>query len=293
MTAQGKLRAIDIRLLDDLFGMRDGYVLDFSNRTFSEFFDDEIGINIDDPGYYAEGTSKAKRLRYFLRKSDNKLVVQTLIALWQYRETNRRRAGGEETILNAEDEFYQIIERLGGKRPRTKEKPVAQHGNVISDKTLILRLSANLLEVSALEPQARGYAFEQFLKELFDASGLDPRGSFRVRGEQIDGSFLLDSELYLLEAKWTNIKTDAATLLAFNAKVEGKAAWSRGLFVSNSGFTEDGLFAFGRGKRVVCMDGLDLYEILNNGLSFAEVLSKKVRLAAETGYPFIPVRDIN
>src|SRR5437899_5185373 len=45
------------------------------------------------------------------------------------------------------------------------------------------------------------------------------------------------------------------------AEIEQKAAWTRGLFVSNSGFSEDGLVAFGRGKRIICMGGLDLYEI--------------------------------
>jgi restriction endonuclease Mrr len=70
--------------------------------------------------------------------------------------------------------------------------------------------------------------------------------------------------------------TGAADLHAFHGKVEEKAAWTRGLFISQSGFTDDGLHAFGRGKRVVCMDGLDLYE----------------RRAAETGRPFIRVRDL-
>lgn len=35
---------------------------------------------------------------------------------------------------------------------------------------------------------------------------------------------------------------------------------TRGPFVSTSGFTDDGLEAFGSGKRVVCMDGLDDHE---------------------------------
>lgn len=30
----------DMRLVDQVFGMESGYVLDFSNRTFSEFFED-------------------------------------------------------------------------------------------------------------------------------------------------------------------------------------------------------------------------------------------------------------
>ena len=45
-----KIRAIDLRLIDDLFEMGGGYVLDFSNRTFAEFFADELGIDIDRPG---------------------------------------------------------------------------------------------------------------------------------------------------------------------------------------------------------------------------------------------------
>ncbi|WP_344397173.1 hypothetical protein, partial [Streptomyces asiaticus] len=29
-----------------------------------------------------------------------------------------------------------------------------------------------------------------------------PKGAFRLKGEQIDGSFLLNNETYLVEAKW-------------------------------------------------------------------------------------------
>lgn len=118
------------------------------------------------------------------------------------------------------------------------------------------------------------------------------RASFRLIGEQIDGSFELDGETYLLEAKWTNLPVNAADLRSFNAKVQDKAAWSRGLFVSNSGFTEDGLHAFGRGKSVVCMDGLDLSEMLMRKIGFMSVLSKKIRRAAETGKPFVRLRDL-
>ena len=33
-----KLKTTDLRLLDEIFEMQGGYVLDFSNQTFSEFF---------------------------------------------------------------------------------------------------------------------------------------------------------------------------------------------------------------------------------------------------------------
>ena len=83
------------------------------------------------------------------------------------------------------------------------------------------------------------------------------------------------------------------TLRAFNAKVEDKASWSRGLIISHSGFTADGLRAFGRGKSVVCMDGLDLYEVLSRRLDLVEIIGLKVRRAAETGVAFVPVRELN
>lgn len=40
------------------------------------------------------------------------------------------------------------------------------------------------------------------------------------------------------------------------------------------------------------MDGLDLYEMLDKNLSFADVMTKKVRRAAESGNPFVRVRDL-
>ena len=65
------------------------------------------------------------------------------------------------------------------------------------------------------------------LKALFDASGLGARAAFRLIGEQIDGSFQLSGETYLLEAKWTDLRMGAADLRSFNAKLEDKAAWTR------------------------------------------------------------------
>ena len=55
---------IDKQLLEDAFGMQTGYVLDFSDASFKKFFED-FGINIDDPKYFVNGTSKANRLRTF------------------------------------------------------------------------------------------------------------------------------------------------------------------------------------------------------------------------------------
>lgn len=276
--------------LDDIFEMGGGYVLNFKDRTFAQFFADELNIDIDDPVYAKNGTSKGRRLRCFLQTVDKPTVVRTLNALWEYREALRQRSNQADEIANSHGRLLSLINRLEG-RPensiRTREAPLPSY-----DRPTLVQLKTELVSLSNLEPQARGYAFEKFLKQLFDAYGLAAQEPFRLRGEQIDGSFQLANEIYLVEAKWQSQPTGVAELHTFHGKIEQKAAWTRGLFVSNSGFTDDGLSAFGRGKRVICMDGYDLYETLNREIPLNHVLDCKVRRAAETGAPFIRVRDL-
>ncbi|MBA1140680.1 hypothetical protein H0241_10480 [Mesorhizobium sp. CCANP35] len=115
------------------------------------------------------------------------------------------------------------------------------------------------------------------------------RDPFRNRGEQIDGSFELANEVYLLEAKWLNAPVSVGDLHTFHGKIEQKAAWARGLFISYSGFSEDGL---GRGKRIVCMDGFDLGEAFRRQIPVSSVIEQKARRAAETGSCFVSVRNL-
>ena len=45
------IRAVDMLFLDDVFEMGGGYVLNFSDRTFAQFFAEELNLDIDDPAY--------------------------------------------------------------------------------------------------------------------------------------------------------------------------------------------------------------------------------------------------
>ena len=285
------IRTIDMPLLDDLFEMHDGYVLNFKDRTFAQFFAEELNVDINDSTYLKNGTSKGKRLKCFLQAVDKTSVVKTLYALWEYREILRKRAGKAEEVANAHGQLLTLIARVEGKQAtpasQGSPKPVPAF-----DKPKLNELREKLLALSSLPPQQRGYAFEAFLKQLFDAYGLEAHDPFRLRGEQIDGSFQLASETYLVEAKWQGQQTGVADLHIFHGKIEQKAAWTRGLFISNSGFTTEGLTAFGRGKRVICMNGSDLYETLHREFPLNKVLDQKVRRAAETGFPFVSVRDL-
>lgn len=283
------IRTTEMLFLDDVFEMGGGYVLNFSDPTFSRFFKDELGVDIDDARYRTNGHSKAKRFRTFVQVADKHTVANTLEALWEYREVVRKRAARAETIENAHDQLLRLCQRIRG---TVSARPTPDTAQTQPNEATLTALRSDLMTLSSLDPQPRGYAFERFLKTLFDVYALEARDAFRLRGEQIDGSFQLSNETYLLEAKWQNLRCGVEELHAFHGKLEQKATWARGLFVSNSGFTDEGLDAFGRGKRVICMDGLDLYEALNRNLPLSDVLYRKVRHAAETGLPFVRVRDL-
>lgn len=72
------LSVADKHYLESALRMSDGYVLSFSDSTFTDFFS-ILGININDPKYLADGTSKAKRLRTFWQLEDNEIVGRTII----------------------------------------------------------------------------------------------------------------------------------------------------------------------------------------------------------------------
>lgn len=63
-----------------------------------EFFEEELSINIEDEAYLEDGTSKAKRLRCFIKKTDRDTVPKVITRLWEYRKTI---PGG---VITAQDE---------------------------------------------------------------------------------------------------------------------------------------------------------------------------------------------
>ncbi len=272
------------RLLDFVRGP--GYVLDFSDRTFAEFFASELDIDIEDQRFCVDGGSKGRRLRAFLVSTDDGTALLALQALWDRRSSYLESAGVGDPVAGAAGRFKTLVARLGGGGSVDPPPPPREVPGMA--ETLL----AELLRVRDMEAHARGYAFEAFLRRCFDSAGLDAREPFRNTGEQIDGSFQLGHETYLLEAKWTKAAIGNRDLHAFHGKLEAKAAWARGLFVSFGGFTPEGLVSFGTGKRVVCMSGRDIHEALRRGIPIRVVLDSKVRRAAETGQPFVAVEEL-
>lgn len=159
--------------------------------------------------------------------------------------------------------------------------------------TLPLLLNG-LLNLEKLAPQKRGYAFEKFLTTLFNAFGMQARSPFRLVGEQIDGSIEFEGNTHLIEAKWQNALVGNTELLALHGKVGGKATWSRGIFISYSGFSQEGLEAFSKGRptNLIAVTGQDLYFILEGGMTLDQMIHLKARLAAEEGRAYVPVQEL-
>ena len=137
----------------------------------------------------------------------------------------------------------------------------------------------------AMDRQKAGLQFEQVLNGTFGLFALEPRLAYRVTGEQIDGSIKLDSEIYLLEAKWEASRMSEADLLVFRGKVEGKSSATRGIFIAANGFTDVAMRAIPQGKQAnfFLMDGFDLSQVLHGHIPLDVMLREKQRRLAEEG----------
>ena len=248
-----------------------------------------LGIDIDDPTYAENGRSKGNRLRIFLRKVEDGTAKRVLQALWEHRVALLTRTGQVDPVFNAEARFLSIVRRLSN--GSSSESSAHLVPPPALDLQLLDELRTELLRIRDLTPQSRGYAFEKFLTRIFEVGGMAPREPFRNRGEQIDGSFLLNGETYLVKAKWRGARTNAQDLNAFHGKLEGKAVWARGLFVSFNGFSAAALDAF-HGRRMILMSGKDIHDSLARRIPLVSVLQDKVRVACETGHLFVTVETL-
>lgn len=142
--------------------------------------------------------------------------------------------------------------------------------------------------------QQAGLDLERLLNEMFHLFGMAPRAPFRLIGEQIDGSFDLDNETYLIEAKWEHQRTQMPQLLVFHEKIQSKSGFTRGVFFTMSSLTDGAQDGFTRGRqpRLFVVDGYDLTTVFEGQIPLDELLRKKQRRLAEEGLIFVSVRDL-
>lgn len=294
-----RLRPIELKLINDLFGMDSGWVLDFSNKTFADFFQGEVEIDIYDDVYAFESGSKGKRLRRFLEIGQPKAIVRALSALWEYREIDRISKGQSETIANARKRLSDIVIRLGGEQlpqhdlQETGPSPQDAKEFTRVNHAELDRLARIFLDLYNMDdrPQGRGYKFEQLLTDLFCAWNMDARHGFKLIGEQIDGSFYHQGTTFLVEAKWHKDPLDASSLRSFQGKIDERIEGTKGLFIGYNGFTTEALQAF-TARRIILADGMDIYDALQRRIPWPDIITAKMRHASEFRNPMKNVRDL-
>ena len=272
---------------EKLFGMSSGYLLDFSNAKFQKFIYSVMNIDIYQKYEYA---SKAKLLRQIISEYNNVTVGKLLMELLIYMKDNISISDNEKDLFTS---CIDIANRLMGKKSTVKStSPKENIAKTIFNYEENLK---KLVELTSIENnQKRGFAFEKYLFELFKQNGLEPRSSFKIVGEQIDGSFILNKEVYLIEAKWTKSPIDKGELVIFNEKVSSKSGFTRGLFISFSGYTSESIqtFASGRSVNIILMTVQELAILLQRKQDFKDIIWRKVRALAEEGNFFKNVIEL-
>jgi hypothetical protein len=146
----GALKYSEMRTIEDAFDMHGGYVLDFSNRTFSEFFDDELRMDIYNQKYGMNGSSKANHLRSFIKAENEGTVARALRGLWAYRESiaSYRATPNHEAIKSA---LFGLLDRMEGQVGGPKTDAIDRFK---TDETLDELVAAIERDIGANKPVA-------------------------------------------------------------------------------------------------------------------------------------------
>ena len=107
------LSDIDKRYLESILEMSGGYVLDYTDATFGEFFR-RHGVDIHGAKYLHFGTSKAKKMRAFWMQESDPLVGRILAKMLDSYEA-KCILSGQEIDLHILGKSRTIVGRLIGK----------------------------------------------------------------------------------------------------------------------------------------------------------------------------------
>ncbi len=140
--------------------------------------------------------------------------------------------------------------------------------------------------------QQRGFEFEKLIFSLLYNENLEPKASYKPKGEQIDGSFFWQGQTFLLEAKWVSDPLPVSSIYSFKGKLDGKFHTTSGVFISVNGYSNDveDALKFGKSLNILLFDENDTPLIFNGDVTFLEVLKFKLREAGDTGSLKVPYK---
>ena len=133
---------------------------------------------------------------------------------WEDADLKIQRAkDAVEALRKQAKGYFDVVEE---KKKTEERKKVVQEKfkNTTALKTKLDELNQKFMDIAiSSDAQKRGYGLEKLLNELFTLFDLDPKASFRITGEQIDGAFTFKDDDYLLEARWVKQPINASDLI--------------------------------------------------------------------------------
>jgi hypothetical protein len=228
-------------------------------------------------------------------------LINLFVAVTDFNDFSNLRYWDEDgsKTKTAKEAVVNLREHTKGYIKQTKEQEEAQKRKTETEKKIILRKSLldelNILKerfnklATTKDLQKRGFELEKFLYDLFLLYELEPKGSFKNYGEQIDGAFTFQHTDYLLEAKWKR-QVDRSELASFCFKVESKLKTAIGLMITIDGLTSEAIAP--EFKSIIIMDGFDITTILEGRISLTDLLFMKRRKAIETGKIYLNINQL-
>ncbi|MCW2351409.1 MULTISPECIES: hypothetical protein [unclassified Sphingobium] len=260
-----------------------------SNREYDRapkrFVVQEVLSDLDSAG--AEGTRIVSAIVTGLTSGNFPDASASALAAIEGLKNKQKSDAFEARRIREEKELLRSQQRATEERKRTDALLKREQARVIlHERFLSLMTEGNA--------QARGYLLESFLNDLFELEGLDPRSSFKLKGEQIDGSFSWRSRTNLVEAKWVKSPIAGAEFGAFIYKIEGKTADTRGIYISINGCSVEALKGLNsKGSlKFICIDGAHVMRVVAGGERLPELMEKLWRHADETGEAYLPNNKI-
>jgi len=127
-----RLSITDKTFLEGVLKMGGGYVLDFTNSSIEQFFD-EIAVNLFDDQYAGYGTSKAQRVRGFWKVGGDEDVARSLTALSEYIAAKKLTGTFADVTEEQVAKVREIAASLGGD---VSGPTLNSHGSVITEATV-------------------------------------------------------------------------------------------------------------------------------------------------------------
>jgi hypothetical protein len=211
-------------------------------------------------------------------------------------EDGKAKATSAKRAVAALEKFTGRNRELEEEQKKAEARRQAKHEEMLRNagvRDKLEQLQKEFFGLLAEKPHRRGYQLEKLLRDLFELFDLDPKASFRLTGEQIDGAFTFEATDYLLEAKWQDELVSIQDLDAFSGKLTRKLENTLGLFLSVNGFSEDAVRTHSTGRRLMLlMDGSDLMAVLEGRIDLVQLLLRKRRAAAQTGNIYVKIHEI-